>query len=995
MVYVPGSGYPIFVQVESKDLMPHRFAVVIALLFFACGLGAQTAPTVAVVNHAGASSRAQTAFALRHLDRALRASGYQLVSSGQPAAHLIRLRTAALPGGGQSFRIAPQPGRILITGAGPRGIMYGILRLAEELRTGYKLSAIPAETRAPVIRIRAFKYNLPLPGTNYLAHRNLRRHRWFWSLDYWRKFLNTLAEDRFTSLQLWSAEPWQEMIRLRHYLEAQALPPAELARHIQFFRRIFQMAHHRGLDTYLVTWNVDLGPAFARAHHLPARNVNNHLVRQYMRACIRTVLRTYPNLTGLGTTQGEQMGVIPPDRRAAWVARTFFRAIRQSGRKYVPFILRYWGGTPAATEKVAANYHFGPVYLDIKYNGEHAFSSTRLHLQNMYWLRQSHNYKLLWHMRNDDIFLLRWGNPEFVRELMKRISGTHPAGFTLGSEASVPGRSNYDTPAAKKYQVWPYDFQKQWWLFALWGRLGYNPQIPARRWRKQFRLRFGAAGDSLDLATAAAGHIAPLTTSYHWNYMNGDWMVEGSLGSWNTSSEQPRFDYRHTALYQAIPDYVFNNTIDSSYINIPQYVAHRLTGLAFAPARRSPHSVANELAWEGTASSAACRIPAPAGAYGKALHNARRDDEAYGALGHYYAAKFRAAADLGLYLFSGNHGDQARAIIHLRHALRDWKSLARIGDAHYRPHEVWQFGVFSWGKYTPLVARDIAIAHHMRPFPSHFVRWRVASGSGAGHMIRTRIWKNYSVYGYRQWMLYANELMNRQALRRQFGRSAHTLQWTRSLPAPPAGRVWTLALAGHPRAKVNFAGRAITPVHMPAVTFYSLGGAGKLSLSLSGYAVPVLSALADGAAPASSASRPEHVWAPVKLTGMTAKLTAPLPHRSDWENVWPRTFHAGRVEYRLNLPAPGIYRLSADLRGATHGLLVSIDQRNSGPSRLFPHAPGSNWSWQTVRGAYALGAGAHLVTIYLNQPGSAVRAVRLQAVAPDQLHPARRPHTHG
>ena len=87
-----------------------------------------------------------------------------------------------------------------------------------------------------------------------------------------------------------------------------------------FFHWLFHAAWERGLDLYLVTWNVDLPPGFARAHHLPERNVNTPLVRRYLRAAIRAVLREYPHLTGLGTTQGEQMRPIPPDRRAAWIA---------------------------------------------------------------------------------------------------------------------------------------------------------------------------------------------------------------------------------------------------------------------------------------------------------------------------------------------------------------------------------------------------------------------------------------------------------------------------------------------------------------------------------------------------------------------------------------------------------------------------------------------------------------------------------------------------
>lgn len=168
------------------------------------------------------------------------------------------------------------------------------------------------------------------------------------------------------------------------------------------------MAKDRGIDTYVITWNIDLSPSFARAHHIPQRNVNTPLVRNYLGDCVKTLLETYPNLTGLGTTQGEQIGVIPPAQRASWIADVYFRGIEAIGRRYVPFILRSWGGTPAATEKVSAMYHSGPVYLDIKYNVEHVYPSPIDHVKDSAWLKQRHVYKILWHLRNDDLYTLRW-----------------------------------------------------------------------------------------------------------------------------------------------------------------------------------------------------------------------------------------------------------------------------------------------------------------------------------------------------------------------------------------------------------------------------------------------------------------------------------------------------------------------------------------------------------------------------------------------------------
>ncbi|MGH9445235.1 MAG: hypothetical protein ACRD3O_05865, partial [Terriglobia bacterium] len=583
-----------------------NLAFVVILIISAIGAGPASGQiTIEVIAPAAAgppdsAQLEMVHFAVAKLKQVLAQTGYSQT--------LVSVSSRETPGAPQSYSIQRRGRRITLTGGDARGVMYGILRLAEEVKLGTPPDAVRNETGKPFVAMRAFKFNLPLPGTLYLSPRNLNNNQWFWSLDYWREFLDELAMDRFNALEFWSAEPWGQMVSLKKFPEATSLSPATMQRHIQFFKTLFHMAKVRGIDTYLVTWNIDLDPAFARAHHIPRFNYDSPLVREYVRDCIRTTLTTYPDLTGLGTTQGEQMNVVPEDKRGDWVANVYFRAIRESGRKDVPFIFRYWGGTPGDTEKAAAQYTLGPVYLDIKYNGEDVYSSPMYHVQNSAWLTQRHNYKFLWHLRNDALFTFRWGNPEFVSELMRDMKATNPAGFTYGSEEDIPGPENFDTPAALAHRPWPYEFQKQWFMFAVWGRLGYNPGLTDELWRKYFRYEYGSAGDALYDCTVAAGRVAPLITSYHWNYMNGDWTPEGSIGSWNTSSEQPRSNYRRFEMYHNILDYIFNNTIDGDYENIVQYAARVLAGAHPLRNAASPLDVANDLEQDGRAALGAASI---------------------------------------------------------------------------------------------------------------------------------------------------------------------------------------------------------------------------------------------------------------------------------------------------------------------------------------------------------------------------------------------------
>ena len=130
------------------------------------------------------------------------------------------------------------------------------------------------------------------------------------------------------------------------------VPAAELDRNIAFFRQLFQMAADRGLDTYLVTWNIHVSRAFAERHHVPAAGFDSPLIRDYQREAIQALFATYPMLTGLGTTAGERMDVMTAKQKMDWIADTYLAALKQVGRP-VPFILRYWQAEPEAARRHA------------------------------------------------------------------------------------------------------------------------------------------------------------------------------------------------------------------------------------------------------------------------------------------------------------------------------------------------------------------------------------------------------------------------------------------------------------------------------------------------------------------------------------------------------------------------------------------------------------------------------------------------------------------
>ncbi len=472
----------------------------------------------------------------------------------------------------EAFRIRPANGGYAITGGDARGAMYGALDFAEQLELTGK---VRDKEEQPSLSVRALKFNVPLPGTGYLSEEDLANNEWFWSLDYWRKFLDMAARNRYNAITFWSAHPYDRMLRVPKYPEATDLPAAELDRNIAFFRQLFQMAADRGLDTYLVTWNIHVPRAFASRHGVPAAGFDAPLIRDYQREAIKALFATYPMLTGLGTTAGERMDSMTAKQKMDWIADTYFAALKQVGRP-VPFIFRYWQADPEAAVAMLASVELSRPRV----SGHQVQRRAHVFVAEAARARTEMGGARAWPLPTALAPAQRrpvhpsLGRPRLRARNRPQHGGSRHGRLRrrLGSRRARTRTASIPMPPRRTW-TGNYMFEKHWFRYMLWGRVGYTAAEPDSTWQGHFRRRFGAAGDDVYEALHQSSKIAPLITSYHWNYMNGDWYPEGSIGSWNTSFEQPRVNYRRAAMYHDIRTYIFNNTIGGEMANIPEFLA--------------------------------------------------------------------------------------------------------------------------------------------------------------------------------------------------------------------------------------------------------------------------------------------------------------------------------------------------------------------------------------------------------------------------------------
>ncbi len=651
-------------------------------------------------------------------------------------------------------------GAVRIAGGDAVGAMYGLQDLAEQLRT--PSTQLINSAGRPAHPFRALKFNLPWDA--YRSNEAITQH-----LDvcrdpaFWEAFLNMMAENRFNALTLWNLHPWPYLIRPTNFPEACPFTDPELAAWQSLFATIFRLAKERGIETYLVNWNIFVSPAFAAAHDLPGRAnltpargatpAQEELVKRYNRESVTQVLNEYPDLTGIGFSLGEAMGGVTAEYRQQWVLDTVVAGVQAVDRPVklihrVPFSagLSNGGETSRATEELtraaleSITDVARPILIEAKFNWSHAHSSPKLikvhggALSDAYANPPPDHFRMAWMMRNEDFFTLRWGEPDFIREVIARNSDpASVAGYFVGSECYVPAL-DYFTAAPPTDRSWTYAFERQWLFYTVWGRLLYDPTTPDATFVQAFADRYGAdLAPRLFNAWRLASRVPLRLTSFVDINNDKSFYAEGFLAREGVDSSE----------FLSLEMLMGKASLDPAYQSIGDHVQQVVTNAGWNPDLLSPLALADLV---DTESAAAIREvagqSAPPGH--EALRQELTDLHAWSLLGHYFAAKLRAGVALGLYQETGDESHRDRARTHIGGAIRYWHDLARLTAPVYREvplthlhyyepgSEEWtRIGPereakfrrafpdnhFSWSRLLPFVEADLDFVNQAQPHP--------------------------------------------------------------------------------------------------------------------------------------------------------------------------------------------------------------------------------------------------------------------------------------
>ena len=704
---------------------------------------------LAALGFTGASARAagytildsldspQAAYAARRLRDVLDDPAVKLPSTGDAPVFELRLDPAL---GAEAFSIVRNGRHVVVTGGDPRGLVYGALDLRAQLLDGKPIDAIGPKKEKPALAFRGIKFNTP--WDSYRPSSALDQHvDTVKDLDYWKAFLDMMVENRFNAISLWTMHPFTYMIRPKNFPEASRWTDAEFAQWQHLYREIFRMAKERGLDTYVVFWSIFVSEDFAKAHGITTQNFYPHYyvngdtsdaTKRYLRESVTQMLEEYPDLDGIGVSHGEGMGGMTPLQRQQFVDEVYIAGALAAKRARpvklihrVPFSSGLTSGpgvstdveqlTRSAMEKLDHQFD-GPIWVEMKFNWSHGHSTPKLvkvhggKLGDTYFKPTPTNYKIVWQVRNEDFFALRWGVPDFIRQHIG-LNGhqDYVGGYFIGSETYIPALDYF---TALPHPQWRWAFERQWLFYELWGRLLYDPATPDTVFRDDFTRRYGARGANLLKAYSLASNTQMRLASLYDSRWDFTLYGEGFLALQGEETH-----------YIGVDNLIHQPTMDPSYVSVADFVKTSREGGSFTADRVTPPRLIDALERDNNAALALVKGIDTRG--NPALLYEVADVKAWALLGLHLADKLRGAVALENFRAGGDRADQRSAVAHLKKALAHWDELVALTRPIYRDMRLTAYNgnsfdanpdnLFHWARVRDEVAKDVSVAEQALP----------------------------------------------------------------------------------------------------------------------------------------------------------------------------------------------------------------------------------------------------------------------------------------
>jgi hypothetical protein len=315
--------------------------------------------------------------------------------------------------------------------------------------------------------------------------------------------------------------------------------------------------------------------------------------------------------------------------------------------------------------------------------------------------------------RNEDIFDMRWGDPDFMRTFVKNMPDqTKIYGFVTGSDGYCLGRDYSSTDPDLQGILY---IKKHWFNYMLISRLSFQPDLPDKRLYEIFddyyENRKGT--DVLYEATSEAGKIVPLVNQiYYQDNSDYTWFVSGCWSHPNTNGYLDILRWMRGS--NAFP---YGNGIP-----IENYALDIVEGVEISPDKETPYTASEKLKiMAGNVLEKTAKIREEVsqskkmGILEKNFWLQVEDNEAMAYLGLYYSEKMVAAVELRLFNELKDESYRESCITHLELAENYFTEYAALISKNYVPQHMARVGSFDINFILEEVKKDIDKAKSWKP----------------------------------------------------------------------------------------------------------------------------------------------------------------------------------------------------------------------------------------------------------------------------------------
>ncbi len=688
------------------------------------------------------ASNSMQVFGVGELKKAIKESGNRLTDN-QADFH-IGFSEYTKGMGPQSFRIQREGDRgIRIIHGDSVGAMYGAIEVAEQIALGGGLQAITEKARKPYILRRGLKFNIPFDArapsyddTGTAAHMNIPV---MWEWDFWKAFIDDMVRNRYNVLSLWTTHPYPGIVKLpkypgvnyddvhqlkepvknsngnmRHFDHMDVFDPANtvvvktisLDDKIAFWQRVFDYAESLGIEIYFFHWNIYTFGAEGKLGITDSGK--NKKTEAYMRYAIAEFLKTYPQIDGIGLSAGEHFD-IPRGERETWMWNTYGEGImdchRENPDREILLIYRQLMASIESITEKFKDYTAGPIHTGHKYARARVHSTTTSPYFDIEYRESMEKTTVpCWlNLRNDDLFIFRWGDPDYVREFMANVPRDMmrwEAGYYMGPDGYVQGREFIQKDPDLSGQL---EVDKHWYRFMLFGRLGYDLSLTRDYFEGRLAKRFPGTDAPLLYDTfQVASRIVPLVNRFWFRVNDLMFSPEGCISSSGFLTIDDSF-FQYPPLK------------GSGILSVQQYANAVLANKPFTGI--TPMDVANDLDnFAADTLSGVAKLRKRPSSNRKEFLSVLDDLESMAYLGCYYADKIRGAADLAIYRQDPLQTDaHQRAVAHLSNAVGDWEAYARSATRQYKPQRFARTDVMDWYKILEEVKKEVETVREEGP----------------------------------------------------------------------------------------------------------------------------------------------------------------------------------------------------------------------------------------------------------------------------------------